>query len=40
MDMDRENTLEVMVKTESTMCGNWLAFEPSSLFLQLLKAIT
>ena len=40
MDMDRENTLEVMVKIESTTCANWSAFEHSSLFLQLLKAIT
>ena len=31
MDMDKENTLEVMVKTESTKCANWSAFEHSSL---------
>ena len=31
MNMARENTLEVMVKTESTKFANWLAFEHSSL---------
>ena len=31
MDMSRENTLEVMVKTKSIKCDKWSAFEHSSL---------
>ena len=31
MDMVRENTLELMVKTESTKCANWSDFEHSFL---------
>ena len=40
MYMDRENTVEVIVKTELTECVNWSTFEHSFSFLQLLKAIT
>ena len=40
MYMARENPLELMVKTESTKYKNLLAFEHSSLFLQLLEVIT
>ena len=29
--MAKENTLDVMVRTESTKCVNWLAFERFSL---------
>ena len=31
MDMVRENTLKLMVKTESTKCVNWSNFEHYSL---------
>ena len=31
MDIARENTLELMVNTESTKCSNWSDFEHSSL---------
>ena len=40
MYMAKENTLEVIVKTELTKCVNWSAFELSSSFLQLLKVVT
>ena len=38
MDMVRESTLEVMVKTKSIMCANWSTFEHSYL-LFFLKVI-
>ena len=31
MDMAKENILELMVKTKSIKCTNWLDFEHSSL---------
>ena len=40
MDMYRENTLELMVNTESTKCADWSDFEHSSSFLLLPKAKT
>ena len=40
MNMAIENALELMVKTESTKCANWLNFEHFFSFLQLSKAIT
>ena len=31
MDMAKENSLELMVKTESIKCDNWSNFEHASL---------